>query len=263
MISLLSLQEYLRFKARQDREVVSTSFFTLFLHSTKTDGESNYAIPDAFEGSDLETDLRRLPPLFGGHTQEPTLQFIEEVFPHLAPVLISSGWSEKERSSVMICTPETYQSAPEVLGLRFTTLSSASALEEIRAGLDTNALGFNPQASRATLQEAEEFRQTLILSQAFTAHLHEQPVAAGMFTEISNGWTELVGITTLEPFRRRGIATALTAYIAQQAFQQGATHPFLIAENEQAGRVYERVGFCSSATWVVYKAPVSSSGEAK
>jgi hypothetical protein len=70
-------------------------------------------------------------------------------------------------------------------------------VEEICEGLDTNALGFDPQAEGATLHEAEEFRSSLLLSQAFTAYLHEHPVGAGMFTEIHEGLTELVGITTV------------------------------------------------------------------
>ncbi|WP_169460861.1 GNAT family N-acetyltransferase [Ktedonobacter racemifer] len=179
------------------------------------------------------------------------------------PILRSSGWSKVERSQVMICTPETYRLAPEVLGLAITTLSHKSRVEEICEGLDTNALGFDPQAERATIHEAEEFRSSLFLSRAFTARLHGQPVGAGMFTEIYEGLTEHVGITTLEPFRRRGIAAALTAYMTLRAFQQGATLVFLIAANARAGRVYERVGFRPHATRVVYEvsAPISSEEE--
>jgi predicted GNAT family acetyltransferase len=82
-----------------------------------------------------------------------------------------------------------------------------------------------------------------------------------MFTEIHEGVTELVGITTLSPFRRRGIAAALTAYMTLIAFQQGATLVFLIAANAQAGRVYERAGFLPCATRVIYEVSASISGE--
>ena len=261
MISLIDLHAYLRFKACQDHEVISTSAFTCFFHPTSADEESNYALPDVCEGRDLQTDLRDLLSLFGERARTPTLQFIEELFPHLVPLLISSGWSEQTRSPVMIYTPEISRPVPEIVGLTITTLSSSSSVEAIREGLDTNALGFDPQAERSTIQEAEEFRQTLTLSRAFTASLHGQPVGAGMFTEISNGWTELLGITTLEPFRRQGIAATLTASMTQHALQQGATHIFLMAANEQAGRVYERVGFCSAATSVVYALSASPSNE--
>ena len=131
-------------------------------------------------------------------------------------------------------------------------------MEEICERLDTNALGFDPQAERATTQEAEKFRQELILSRAFTARLDEQPVGAGMFTEIHEGLTELVGITTLKRFRRRGIAATLTAYMTQIAVRQGATLTFLVASDEQAGRVYER-GFRGFGTLMTYELSASTS----
>src|SRR5262249_3352867 len=144
MLSLISLQDYLRFKARQHHEVVSTPPFTLFFHPTDSSPASNYAIPDAAGSSNLQDSLTRLLTVFTEHARKPSLQFIEEVFVHLTTVLRSSGWSKVERSQVMVCTPETYQPVPDVLGLAITTLSHESSVEEIREGLDTNALGFDP-----------------------------------------------------------------------------------------------------------------------
>ncbi len=261
MFSLSSLQEYFRFKASQHHEVISSPPFIFFFHTADSSEDANYALPDAAESSDLQESLARLQTIFTERDRKPCLQFIEEGFPHLAPVLRSSGWSQQERSQVMICTSETYQTAPDISGLAIFTLSHESRVEEICEGLDTNALGFDPQAERATNHEAEEFRQDLILSRAFVARLHDHPVAAGMFTDIHEGLTELVGITTLEPFRRRGIAAALTAFMTQRAFQEGATLVFLIAANEQAGRIYERVGFRPRATQVIYELSPSTSDE--
>lgn len=258
MHSLISFQEYLRFKASQHHEVVSSPPFTAFFSITDSSEDANYALPNISGNGYLPDDLARLQAMFKEHDRKPRLEFVEEVFPHLSPILHSAGWSKIEQSQVMICVPETYQSTPEILGLEITTLSHESEIEEIREGLDTNILGFDPLAERATLQDAEEFRQNLILSRAFTARLYDHPVAAGMFTEIHEELTELVGITTLESFRRRGIAAALTAYMTQVAFQQGATLVFLIAANAQAGRVYERVGFRPHATQVVYEIEASS-----
>lgn len=253
MLSLIDLQEYSRFKARQHHEVIASPPFTLFLRSSDSSEDSNYAIPDVLGNSDLSDSLMRLQTVFTAHDRRPRLQFIEEAFPPLAPALSTAGWLRIEQSPVMICTPETYQPAPTIRGLTITTLSHESAVHTICESLDTNSLGFDPQAQQATLQDAEQFRQELIHSRAFTAYLDEQPVSAGMFTDIHEGLTELVGITTLEPFRRRGIASALTAYMTHIAFSQGATLVFLSAANEQAGRIYERVGFRPYATRVVYK----------
>ena len=257
MLSLARLQEYLRFKAGQHHEVVPLLPFLLFFHETDTSPESNYAFLEGSGGDHLQDPLKKLPTLFTERHRIPRLQFIEEACTQLTQVLRSSGWTEQERSSVMICTPQTYQPASHVPGLTIITLSQTSSIEEICEGLDANALGFDPLAQPATPQEAEEFRRDLLISRAFTARLNGQPVGAGMFTDIHEEMTELVGIATLEAFRRRGIATALTAFMTQTAFSQGATLIFLIAANEQAGRVYERVGFRPQATLVVYEKTAS------
>lgn len=257
MLSLAHLQEYLHFKAGQHHEVVPLLPFRLFFHETDPSPESNYALVNEPGGEPLQDSLKQLQPLFTERHRIPRLQFIEEACTQLVPVLRSSGWIEQERSLVMLCTPQTYQPAPHVSGLTIIILSQTSSIEEICEGLDANALGFDPQAQPATVQEAEEFRRDLILSRAFTARLNGQPVGAGMFTDIHEDMTELVGIATLEAFRRQGIATALTAFMTQTAFRQGAPLVFLIAANEQAERVYERVGFRPQATFVVYERPAS------
>jgi predicted GNAT family acetyltransferase len=110
----------------------------------------------------------------------------------------------------------------------------------------------------ATDEQAESFRQSLTTSRGFTARLEGQAVGAGMFDVIHEGITELVGITTLAPFRRRGIATFLTAFATHIAFAQGAKAAFLVPENEQAGRVYERVGYRLHGNVVVYTIEATS-----
>src|SRR5215472_3745734 len=253
MCLLSSLQEYLQFHARQHCEVVCSPPFTLFFHPTNARSWANYALPDASEPGDLSESLAVLPRLFTQRNRTASLRFLEEVFPHFLPVLHLCGWAEVERPQVMICTRETFRSALTVMGLAITTLSPQSLLEEICEGLDTSAFGFDPQAERATLQEAEEFRHDLMHTQMFLARLQHQSVGAGKLTEVHEGVAELMGITTLSPFRRQGIASAVTAFMTQEAFRQGATCVFLLAGNVQAGRVYERVGFRPVATLLVYE----------
>ncbi len=256
MHPLARLQEYLRFKAGQYHEIVPFSPFTLFFHESDTSPESNFALLDSSGHADLQS-LNKLQSLFAERQRVPRLQFIGEVSPQLESVLRFSKWIQQEQLQAMICTPQTYQLAPYVSGLTFVTLSQQSSIEEICEGLDANALGFDPHAQPATVQDAEAFRQSLVSSQAFTARLNGQPVGAGMFTDIYEGITELTGIATLNSFRRQGIATGLTAFMTQAAFNQGAVLVFLTAANEQSGRVYERIGFRPQATFTIYEIPKS------
>jgi predicted GNAT family acetyltransferase len=87
---------------------------------------------------------------------------------------------------------------------------------------------------------------------AFLARLDGRPVGAGLYTTPFDGLTEVTGLATSKPFRRRGIATALTALAVQTAFEQGVEAVYLTAADERAGRVYERVGFRRFVTMLAY-----------
>ena len=78
---------------------------------------------------------------------------------------------------------------------------------------------------------------------AYVGLLAGIPVAVGMVTEPYNGICELAGLVTLAAYRRLGIATAITSKAVEQAFEHGAEIVFLTAADEQAGRVYQKVGF--------------------
>lgn len=114
----------------------------------------------------------------------------------------------------------------------------------MREGLDVNEFGFDPTSAQpATEEQAERFRATLGAARAFTARLDGEGAGAGMYTPPDGGVTELAGIATLDRFRGRGIATALTAYMTQSAFTQGCDLVFLATANPIARRAFERAGF--------------------
>ena len=58
---------------------------------------------------------------------------------------------------------------------------------------------------------------------------------------------ERVGITTLVPYRRRGIAASLTAYATQAALALGVDLAFLSTSDSTARRAYDRLGFRACA----------------
>ncbi len=82
------------------------------------------------------------------------------------------------------------------------------------------------------------------------------------------GVSELTGIGVLPDARRRGIGAALTALLAADARESGATLLVLSAADDAVARLYERVGFarvgtaCFGRAPAVVSPPVSSSGGA-
>ncbi|MGV9372084.1 GNAT family N-acetyltransferase [Micromonospora tulbaghiae] len=53
----------------------------------------------------------------------------------------------------------------------------------------------------------------------------------------------MAGIAVRAPFRRRGLASAITADVTRRLFDAGAEVAWLEAGGEDSWRVYERVGY--------------------
>ncbi len=73
-----------------------------------------------------------------------------------------------------------------------------------------------------------------------------------MFTHPLDGLTEIAGVATLEPWRRRGIGAAVTHAAAALAFSRGVSAVLLSAADERAGRVYGGVGFRPAGNVLVF-----------
>ncbi|MEO8611400.1 MAG: GNAT family N-acetyltransferase [Chloroflexota bacterium] len=288
MLGLVNrLQHYLREKTLFDgRERVSLSPFTLFFNPSVTNPEEGIAIPDESAGY-TPADISRVCAAFVERGRVPCVQYLDAFAPGLTihlqlgnyplpptPRTPPSGslpvyregeedpevkhhtsvapFEETVRLPVMYCTAGMLIHPPDVPGLAVTMAGSDAPLEEIKVGWNVNSLGFDPQSVLATDVIAEAFRKTLVTSRSFVARLDGEPAAAGRFSEIRDGLTELVGITTLPNFRQQGIAAVLTASITRAAFDSGVEVAFLIAGNDTARRVYERIGFRTIAHLLEY-----------
>ena len=76
-----------------------------------------------------------------------------------------------------------------------------------------------------------------------------------MFNPPHASVTELLGIATVDDFRRRGVASYLSAYAASVAFERGVELVYLSTKNPAARRVYERLGFRPHAVLLFYADP--------
>jgi ribosomal protein S18 acetylase RimI-like enzyme len=253
------LQATMRETARAQYEAQQIAPFTAFFHPRDMLTFLNYAIPDEAASSDLAVPLAELRAAYHARNRRPRFEFIEEYAPELPRALQAAGFEEEARQQLMTCSAETWQSAPATPGLEILVLDAEAPAELIRQNLVTNDLGFNPASSGVFGDEdVERFRQMLGGGRMATALLDGRPVGAGMFNAPRNRLAELVGIATLEAFRRRGVATALSARLAQEAFALGVEAAFLSAADERAGRVYERIGFRRVATMLAYIEPLVS-----
>ena len=254
MNEITRIQSFLRENARLQYESVAIPPFTLFFHPTDPFPYFNYAIPDHVMDGDVSQPLADLRAEFERWGRTPRFEFFEAFAPDLPAHLRQHDYVEQARQWSMLCRPDSFRPAPVVPDLHITFLSPASPDPDVSEFLLTQRHGFsNPDAGLPSKEDLDEARGNF--SRGWTAMLGRvegKPAGVAGFSSIIDGVCEVGGIATLEPYRRRGIASYLTAVAVQAAFERGATTICLTAEDERAGRVYERIGFEPFSVMLAY-----------
>ncbi|MFP2912924.1 GNAT family N-acetyltransferase [Pyxidicoccus sp. 3LFB2] len=238
------LQASMRHAARERYTAVSVPPFTAFFHPFDALVYLNYAIPDGPVMGDPREALRRLRAEFEARGRVPRFEYVDELAPELAGHLRDAGYKQEAEARLMVCTRDTYVPFKAPDGLTFSVLSPESPREELRAFCATTQQGFHPgTAPVVSDEEVTKTASDLKDGRAFLARLEGRPVSGGLFTPPQDGTSELAGVATLQEWRGRGIGAALVSRAAEEAFARGVEVLFLSTITEEAGRLYERVGF--------------------
>lgn len=238
------LQSYMRSSAAERYESVPVPPFTAFF-STDPLIYFNYAIPDGPLSGDVGEPLRRLRAEFQARRRVPRFEYVSELAPALADVLCAAGFRQEAEARVMVCTRESFTPVEAPEGLELSVLTSGSSREDARAFCNTGRRGFSVDEPgyEASEEEVSRFLKDLKDGRSVLGRVEGEPAVVGTCTPPSGGIAELAGVATLERFRQRGFGTALTSRVAREAFDRGVDVLFLSTITEQAGRIYERVGF--------------------
>jgi len=261
------IQAQMRAVAHRQYEAVAVPPFTLFFHATDPLPFYNYAIPDGpvAPSFDLTAPLVRLEAEFHIRRRMPRFEFVETCAPGLGEALEAHGFTRENRAQLMVCPRGRERAAPAVMGLDVATLDAATALGEFAIFLDVQRRAFSfPSPRPASDEDALSLRETLGDGCAFLGRIGGEPVATAMIQAPEDGLTELVGVATLEAFRRRGIGGFLSFEGVRAAFARGASLAFLSAADARAGRVYEAAGFSPAGHALFYRGlePALEIGEA-
>ncbi len=238
------LQSVMRASAADRYEAIAVPPFTAFLHRADPLIYFNYAIPDGPLPGDVREPLRRLRTVFEERGRVPRFEYVSALAPSLEEALLAAGFRQEAEARVMVCPRERFNPVPAPGGLTWTVLSPGSPDEALRAYANTVRHGFSPnEPYAATDADVAQVRTDLGAGGAVLGHMEGQPAGVGMYTPPLEGVAELGGVATLERFRKRGLGTALTSRVAQEAFSRGVDLLFLSTITQEAGRIYERVGF--------------------
>lgn len=256
---IIRIQEQLHASAARNMEPVAVSPFTCFFNSDSDAPWSNYAIPAQPVRGDVAGALEPLCAEFRARSRVPRFEFIAEYTPELAQILSDAGFAEESKTQLMLCTPASWVQAVDVPGLHISIIADDDPLARVQALMNVQSRSFgDDSATPVGDEEAIQFHKRFRELDLFIADLEGQSVSGGSLMQPYQGISEIAGIATLTSFRRRGIASAVTAQMAQVAFAKGLDAVFLTAADANAGRVYERVGFQPVGTGLSYIWPTEA-----
>jgi predicted GNAT family acetyltransferase len=224
-----------------ERDSIAAGPFILYRSRASDHPYLNYAVPQAdvasWEGIE---DLRAA---FAGEGLQPRLEFVAESAPGLEEALAAEGFELQGRYPVMTLSAEALREVPAPDGVVIARVLEGAV--DVRVLLRTAAEAFGDDGP--TDEQVAGYR-----GRGHLARAHGEPAGAAFHSAIAEGVSELGGIGVREPFRRRGIAAALTGASAAAAVAAGARLCFLTPGDDGAERVYARAGFAREGTTVVH-----------
>ena len=176
--------------------------------------------------SDLEAAFIR-------RRRKPRLEYIAAAAPEVEAALLARGFAVEQRYPILTCLADEVR---DLLGIEVTEARAEADIVAAAEAL-SEAYGNDAPYPDPLRRLIEQGGVLAIVRDGETL------AGAGMATPRHEGVTEIAGIGVREKFRRRGIAGALTAFLARAAFARGATLAWLTPGSDGAERVYERAGF--------------------
>ncbi len=234
------IQSYLRKSASRDRDTEQVGTFLATFTHDNANPYLNYAIPN--DGAvPMPDEVEALIAAYRRHERKTRLEYIAELAPQVEPALLAQGFTVEGRLPLMIYTPDDAPTVRQVKGIELIAPQSDSEiLDTLRA--QHEAYG-EPAPTEAIIPRWRKFLAAGGIMVFARDIATGAPAGGGVCDAPFGQTTELAGIGVREAYRRRGIAAAMTAWLAAQARAAGTTTVFLMAAGEAEARIYERVGF--------------------
>jgi ribosomal protein S18 acetylase RimI-like enzyme len=201
----------------------------------------NYAIPDEGVRPSAD-DVSTLVDAYRKRMRTPRLEYLPVLAPAVEPALVAAGFEIEGRLPLMTCGSPASVRESDVPGIELVAPTSDEEYRGV-ASVQWEAYdekGEPPQRLVDGLRRTAEGGGVVVLARDSETL---EPAGAGLCTAPHDGVAELTSVGVRETFRRRGIAAALTGWLARGAFDVGMNGVFLMAKGGAEVRIYERAGF--------------------
>lgn len=248
------MQSYLIEVAKQTYQNNYTNNFIVFTDAKEDFSYLNYAIPTKSVVDSFNEEYLQIEQIFRENKRRVRFEFLQEFAPSLPLLLQTVGLIEEYRIDFMICTKQSCLLPRGIDNLYVKVINANSISLDLKNFRLVQEISFN-EKSTLRLDDIDEndVIERIGNGCGYIGYLQDKPIVASQYTSILRGVTELVGVATLPRYRRRGFGAILSARATQEAFFHGADIVCLSAADENASRLYSKIGFRKIATMLAYK----------
>jgi ribosomal protein S18 acetylase RimI-like enzyme len=229
--------------------------FALLFSERNPSPHANYAIPLDFAEPSPD-EVAALIAAFRARERQPRLEFAPSAAPQLEAALLAAGFTVELRPPLMTRRPEPPVPTLQVDGFDIAPAETDQDLLDhatVQSAAFVGASSPGPAEIAALRSSLRRGGYVLVAHRRGTG----EAAGAGAFMPPQDGVTEVVGIAVAEPFRRRGLAEAMTGLLAEQAFGAGCSMAFLSAAGEAQSAIYARAGFVRRSPMAYMSVPVA------
>jgi GNAT superfamily N-acetyltransferase len=204
----------------------------------------NYAVPD--DGArPAPEEVAALVDVFVHRGRTPRLEYVPQSAPEVEPALRAGGFTVEGRVPVLVSRPGSLPDRPAPEGIAITLATSDGDL------LDAATVQHDAYGEPAPPGDGDMSRLRATLRRGGLVVLARdagtgEAVGSGLLNGPLHGVDELAAVGVREPYRRRGIAGAMTVYLAQAGHRGGVRLIWLEAETREE-RIYRSLGFVGAA----------------
>jgi GNAT superfamily N-acetyltransferase len=230
-----------------------TGPFTAGLDPHSDDPMRNYAVPD--QGArPTAADVDALIAMFRSGQRIPRLEYIEESAPASWPALAAAGFTVERRTPVMIATPDHHLTPRSPAGITIRQAASHADLA-VAATVQHHAYQMPDPPGPHDIARLSRLVQRGGLVAIAVDDVSGAVTGSGLVDVASPPAAadvgELAAVGVLTAYRRRGIASAISAHLARTAHARGIGLVFLEAEPGEE-QIYRHTGFTDATTklWI-------------
>lgn len=240
-MSSAQIQEYIRVNAARGRETERIGPFLATFSTHTANRYLSYAIPEA-GAQPTPADAAALIAAYQRRGRVPRLEYLPGLAPDVEPALVAAGFTVEQRLPLLACPLGALINQPVPAGIE---LVEPRTDEEIRGMLTAQHEAYEELAPPSEADVASRRRHIESGGIAVLARdtASGEPAGGGACDVVHSDIGELVGFGVRTPYRRRGIAGAITSYLTRKAHEAGAVTAFLTPEGPAVERIYARAGF--------------------